>query len=126
MLRLQLQQARPGNHEKRDPNQAGGHAQLRVEQFCAAEPEQDHGQEIGGRANHHVGKPRDDGAEWANEILGRAIGRGNLAEPNPRGHISGRIRDQRQEKQGAGAEEKESKDFIPGGVFDSSGHCGSQ
>ena len=54
------------------------------------------------------------------------FGRRDLAERDPGGQISRRVGDQREEKQRAGAEQKEGEDFIPGGVFESSGHCGSQ
>ena len=94
---------------------------LRVEQFRAAESEQDHGQQVGSGADHQVGKARDDGAERADEILRGAVRRRDVAERDPGGQIPRGVGDQREEKQRAGAEEKEGEDFIPRGVFDEFG-----
>ena len=42
MLRLQLEQTRARDDEEHDPAEARHYAQIRMEQFCAAESEQDH------------------------------------------------------------------------------------
>src|SRR5207248_1592444 len=126
MLRLKLKQARARNDEENDPANTRCDAQFRIKQFRAAEAEQDNGEKIRSRAHHHVGESRDDRTEWAYEILRGPVWRRNLAEPDPGRHVLGRVGDQREEKESAGAEQKESEDFIPRSILGSSGHCGSQ
>ena len=53
----------------------GRHAQFGMKQFRAAESEQDHRQQIGGGADHQVGKAGDDRSERADEILRRPVWR---------------------------------------------------
>jgi hypothetical protein len=125
MLRLQLQQAGAGDEKKEDPSHAWCDPQLGVKQFRAAKTEQNNRQEIGSGAHHHVEKTGDDRSKGPDEILRRPVGGRNLAEPDPGRHVSRRVGNQRQEKEGADKEEKQSEDFVPGVIFYRSGHCGS-
>ena len=89
MRGLQLEKAGSGNDEEHDPADPRRDAQFRVEKFRAAKPEQNHREQIRRGAQHHVGKPGDDCAERADEILRRPVGRRNLAEPDPGWNVLG-------------------------------------
>src|SRR5436190_9440507 len=94
---LQLKQTGARDNKEHNPDKARGHTQFGVKQLCATESQQDHGQQVGSSADHEVGKARDNGSEWADEILGRTVRGRYVAKGDPGGQILRIVGNQRQE-----------------------------
>src|SRR5438874_12789327 len=97
-----------------------------MNQLCSTESQQNHGQQVGSSADHQVRKTRDDSSERADKVLRGPVRGRYVAKGDPRGQVLRSVGNQRQEKQRACAEEEESEDFIPRGIFESTSHGGSQ
>ena len=119
---LQLQQTRAGDEKEKNPREPSRDAQTRMKQFHRAEAEQDRRNQIGSGSDEEITNTGENGAEPADEILRRMIGRREITPRHPRGQIFGRVGDQGEKEQCSEAQQDDCADFVPRVVLGGASH----
>ena len=97
---------------------------LALNNFAAAESEQNGREQIRRGADEEIKNAGDDRAERADEILRRPVRRREMTARHPRRQVFRIVGNQREKKQRPDAEQNDGEDFIPRRVFLRSCHRG--
>ena len=112
--RLDAGQTRAGKNEGGHPPEAFFQDEVGREEFGPAEPNENNGEQIGGRTKQEVSEAGHHRADRTDEVFRHRFGCALFAEEEPRRDIGRRIGDQREEEKSAGPEQDEPEHFTPG------------
>jgi len=119
---LEFQKTSAGDDEEEYPEEFATDAQRRVEELGSAEAEKDDREEIRRGTDKEITDARENGPEWPDKVLCRAVRRGKIAPSNPGRKILGCVGDQSEKQESPNTKKDKGEDFIPGVVFYGSSH----